>query len=258
MRIIVNELKKIWNTKILAMIAFLIVFFAIMTNGYIETYPRGTEFYEVDFAHRLTENYGTTLEREDFEDFLNYEETIIQEINEFIATRQVFIDAGIFDFDDYQAFQEEIHMLYENLTDEEHKQRWTILAEMGFIARLRDGVTDVNPNPDEISVAYTRWGSFQNVVGRYRANVLRDTEWSAYIDNFIAYAPLNESEMQRAVEIRDSGELVNVLPFQTIFHTWRYASHIAILVILATLILVSQLIVTDRANQVNCRSCGLW
>ena len=250
MRVIVNELKKIWNIKILAIIAFASVFFIVLTNGYIDAYPRGTWFFEVDFAHHLTENYGTTLSHSDFEDFLNYEKTIIQEVNKFIASRQVFVGAGIFDFTDYLAFREETGLLYDTLTDEELKQRVIITGEMGYTTRLRDG-TDIRVNPYEPSLAYRKLVSFGNVAALYRRNVLRDTDWGTFIDNFIAHTPLDEREMQRAVEIRDSGELTNILSYWTMFHTWRYVRQVAVLVILATLILVSQLITTDRANQVN-------
>ena len=250
MRVIVNELKKIWNVKILGIIALLSIFFAVSMYPYIDAYPRGTWVFNVDFAHHLTENYGTTLNREDFEDFLNYEETIIQEVNEFIATRQVFIHAGIFDFADYLAFREETGRLYDTLTDEELKERVMITGEMGYTTRLRDG-TDIRVNPDEPSVAYTKWVSFHNLVGGYRTDVLGETEWNSRMDNFIHYTPLSERELQRAMEIRDSGELTNILPYWTVWHTMRYARSLAILVILATLVLVSQLVTTDRANRVN-------
>ena len=250
MRVFVNELKKIWNIKILGIIALFSVFFAVSMNGYIAGYPRGDWFLDVDFAHYLTENYGTTFELEDFEDFLKYEETIIGEVDEFVASRQVFSDAGILSFADYWAFLEETGVLYDTLSDEELEHRVTIQAEMGHITRLRDG-TDIQPNPYEPSLAYHKWSSFQSVVGRYHDNVLRDTEWGASIDNFMEYTPLNERERNRLYEIRDSGELKNVLPFWTIFITRAYARQLAVLVLLTTLILVSQLITSDRASKVN-------
>ena len=250
MRVIIGELKKIWNIKILMIIAILGVLFGIAMNGYIVAYPRGTWFFDVDFAHLLTEKYGTTLEQPDFEDFLNYEEVIIREVDEFVASRQVFIDAGIFTFADFLAFRDETGQLYETLTDEEAKQRVMITGEMGYTTRLRDG-TDIRVNPYEPSVAYTKWISFHNVVGAYQRSVLRDSQWGAAVDNFIEGAPLNERELQRAIEIRDSGELKNIMSYWAMFHTWRYARQLGILVILATLILVSQLITTDRANRVN-------
>ena len=250
MRIICNELKKIWSLKILVIIVILSGFVFISMSGNIAGYPRGVWFLEVDMTHHLTEKYGTTLTRDDFEDFLKYEETIIQEVNEFIASRQVFIDAGIFDLDDYLAFRYETGQLYETLTDEELKQRVSITAEMGFITRLRDG-TDIQPNPHEPSMAWRKWTSFHNVVERYRTNVLGESEWEATIDSFIAHAPLSEREKQRAIEIRDSGEITNIMTFWTVMHTWRYAVSLAPLVIFATLILVSQLITTDRASRVN-------
>ena len=252
MRIIVGELKKVWNVKILLIMAALsVMYFISFMQWEIESYPRGTWMLSVDIAHHLTENYGTTLEPGDFEDFLTYEETIIREVTEFIASRQVLADAGIFDFDDYLAFRDEFGPRYLYLSDEERNRWYAVTGEFGTIIRTIDG-TIIQPNPYEPSMAYNKWIDFQNVVGLYQTNILRETEWGTFIDGFIYGTPrANEREIQRAMEIRDSGELTNILPFFTMSHTWRYARSLAVFVILATLILVSPLVVTDRANKVN-------
>ena len=251
MRIILCELKKVWNIKLLAAICiFCIIYLVITTSALLESYPRGTWLLDVDIAHHLTENYGRALDICDFEDFLNYEETIIQEVNEFILSRQVFADAGIFDFDDYRAFQTETGLLFDTLTDEELKQREIIRGEMGDIIRLRDG-SIIQPNPHEPSMAFRKWIDFHNAVGKYSMNVLKDTQQNAFIDDFIAVTPLSERELRRAVEIRDSGELASIMPYSAISNTWGHFTIFAFFIIPAMLVLVSPLVTTDRARKIN-------
>ena len=251
MRVVAGELKKMWNIKVLAVIAALCVLYFISSmQSWLEHYPRGTWLFDVDIAHHLTENYGTTLERSYFDDFLAYEENIIREVTEFIQSRQVFVDAGIYCYEDYRAFRDEFGPRYFELDNEERSLWHAVTGEFGGIIRTIDG-TDIQPNPHEPSMAYRKLFSFHNVVGIYHMNVLGDSEWGSVIDNFIAHSSLNERGLHRAIEIRDSGELLNIMPYLTIYHTWRYARSLAVFVILATLILVSPLVVTDKANRVN-------
>ena len=242
MRIVAGELKKMWNIKTLVIIAVLCVLYFISSmQSWIELYPRGTWLFDVDIAHHLVENYGATLDQSDFEDFLAYEETIIREVTEFIQSRQVFADAGIHSYEDYRAFRDEFGPRYLELGDEERSLWYAIIGEFGTIIRTIDG-TDIQPNPHESSMAYLKLFSFRNVVGIYHMNVLGDTEWGSVIDNFIAHSSLNERGLRRAIEIRDSGELLSIMPYLTISHTWRYARSLAAFVLLATLILFLRLL----------------
>ena len=255
MRIIANELKKIWRVKILAIIFFLCAaYFMLFMNHYIVWYPRGTWGGGVDFAHHLTENYGATLSQEDFEDFLTYREVIASEMDLFIASNPVFAEAGIHDFQSYEAFRVDSDYRYETLNESERSLRYALFLELGFIVRsefIREGETVDLTSDNETPIAYLRIFNFDAMVGRYQMNILGETEWDSWIDSFMEYAPLSERELQRLIEIRDSGELLNIMPQPTTEQTQEYARSLAVLVIFVTLILVSPLITTDRANKVN-------
>ena len=250
MRIIANELKKMWNVKILAIIVVLstLYFFGSLVD-WINFYPRGTWFFNVDFAHHLTENYGATLEQDEFEDFLNYREVIVPQLDKFISSNQLFANAGIFSYSDYQDFRLDFGLRYNELDEEERSLWYAIMLEWGNTIRTSAGEMLVSDNvaPE----AYIKMINFDNVVGLYRANIIGDTDWGSNIDSFIENTQLNEYEIQRLTEIRDSGELLNIMVWHTTYHTLRYAQNLAALVILITLILVSPLITTDRANRVN-------
>ena len=249
MRIIANELKKIWNVKTLIIIALLSTLFFTSMSGYLMHYPRGTWLSGVDFAHHLTERYGTTLKREDFEDFLNYREVIVEELNPFFQSNTLLAQAGIFNYNDLDDLRQDFGMRYDTLSDEERSLLHLTSLELGYIVRTEQygDLVSVNETP----IAYIKMRSFSNIVGLYQSNILGDTTWGSHIDSFIQHSPLSERETRRLIEIRDSGELLNIMDQDTIFIAWRYGLNLAILIILVTLTLVSPLITTDRANKVN-------
>jgi len=250
MRIITHELKKIWSVKILVIITALcaLYFFAVM-NSEIKNYPKDDLFLNIDFAHRLTETYGVTLSQNDFEDFLKNEEIIIFELNTFIASNSFFTGLGIFNYDDYMDFRMDYESRFDMLDDEERNLVYSLFLEWGGIVRT---ITGENLISDKVAPeAYAKLVSFGNIVGMYQTNIIGHDEWLSTIDSFIEYTPLNEREIQRLIEIRDSGELISIMDFHTISHTWRYARSLAVLIILVTLIMVSPLVTTDRANRVN-------
>jgi len=218
------------------------------------SYPRGTWFGNVDFAHHLTQNYGPTLEIDDFEDFLNYRNVIASELDLFISSNTVFAEAGIHNFHDFEAFRYDSDLRYESLGELERSLRYALLLELGYIVRssfINEGETVDLVSDNESPLAYTRIRSFDNIVGTYQTNILRNVEWPATIDSFIAHTPINEREARRLNEIRNSDELKNIIDHHTIWYTWQYGQRLAILTILVTLILVSSLITTDRAKRVN-------
>jgi len=98
---------------------------------------------------------------------------------------------------------------------------------------------------------------FDMLVSMYQMNILGESERESMIDSFMRHFStmenftVNERDLQRLIEIRDSGELLNVMEQFTMDYTWRYGRSLAVLAILATLILVSPLIATDRANRIN-------
>jgi len=170
MRIIANELKKIWNVKTLIIIALLSTLFFTSMSGYLMHYPRGTWLSGVDFAHHLTERYGTTLKREDFEDFLNYREVIVEELNPFFQSNTLLAQAGIFNYNDLDDLRQDFGMRYDTLSDEERSLLHLTSLELGYIVRTEQygDLVSVNETP----IAYIKMRSFSNIVGLYQSNIL--------------------------------------------------------------------------------------
>lgn len=250
MRIIINELKKMWNVKILVIIiALCSVYFVASLHDWIRLYPRGTWFGSVDIAHHLTEHYGTTLELGDFENFLEFRQVIIEELDLFVQSNAFFNEIGAYSFDDLEDIRQQLAIRYESLSDDELRKFHNISLELGYIVRTAryGNLTSENETP----VAYLKLRSFENAESHYRNNILGEFEWPSFIDGFMEWNPLNYREQQRLIEIRDSGEMLNIMAQDTTFHAWGYARSLAVLVVLITLILTAPLVSTDRANGIN-------
>jgi len=250
MRILIYELKKIWNIKIIGIIVVLcVIYFGLSLMDEIRWYPRGTWFGSVDFAHHLTENYGTSLSLEDFEDFLLYRDIIAIELDSFFIENAFYAEVGILSFDDLQAFREYYGSRYEELSTEERNRFRNVSLELGYIVRTEEygDLTSENETP----VAYIKINSYYNVVSFYEINIIGCEERLAHISSFMEWQPPSQREYQRLTEIRDSGELTSIMPQMTLFHTWRYARGLSVLVVLVTLVLVSSLVVSDRSSRVN-------
>ncbi|MCL2527691.1 MAG: hypothetical protein FWE42_04650 [Defluviitaleaceae bacterium] len=264
MRVVAGELKKIWNIRILGIITLLcLMYFLIFMLTLVTSSPRGTWFNIADFAHHLTEVYGTTLEPHDFEDFLQYRGVIVAELDEAISENPTFADAGIYNFHDYLEFAEDFSARMPTLTDAEISRYNNLLNEWFVVdGRLNHDISRAAiPSHHSLGVAYSRMQSYEHVVGLYRANVIRDIHITLVdvllqpvycaITGVEAPGRFSERQIRRLEEIRDSGELVNIIDNYVVTHTSAYGLRLAILIILVTLILVSPLIVTDRVARVN-------
>jgi len=250
MRVIANELKKMWRVKILVLIVALCgLYFVAFLYDWIRLYPRGTWVGALDIAHHMTEHYGTTLERDDFESFLTLREAIIRDLDLFVQSSAFFNEIGAHSFEELEYVRQQLGSRYESLSDDELRKFHDIALELGYIVRTRDGVFLTSEN--ETPISYHKLRSFENVESHYRNNILGEFEWPSFIEHFMEWHALSDAEYRRLVEIRDSTELLNVLAYDTTERTWRYVSNLAVLVVLVTLILTAPLVSTDRANRVN-------
>jgi len=250
MRIIIGELKKIWNIKIIGIIIVLCaIYFSLYLIDDIRWYRSGGPWGNIYFAHHLTENYGTSLSLEDFEDFLNYRYVIVAQLEPFFLENAFFAEMGIRGYDDLFEFRQYYGLRYEHLSDEEQRLFHAASLELGYIVRTERYGDLVSEN--ETPEAYNRMRAFSNIVGLYETNIIGEADWPPFINSFMEHHPLTESEYRRLAQIRDSGELTNIMTQHTLWHTRRYARNLAALVVFVTLVLVSSLVTFDRASKVN-------
>lgn len=98
MRIILNEIKKIWNGKLL-FVAFIItgLFYTIFMMNSIEFFKTGHPITEeTEYVMEMTKRYGTKITDEEFSDFMKEKrEALISEAEECIDKLPIFSEVGI-------------------------------------------------------------------------------------------------------------------------------------------------------------------
>jgi hypothetical protein len=223
MRIVLYEMKKIWNIKLLLIITVLCALFYLMFLEFnIKHFPNGhPETEELDYSIQMMERYGLTLKENEFSDFiLSNRETLIFEAEAYIKSMPIFAEAAIDTYEDYVKIHEK-----SNQTKLETDAIWTLLG-------------------DECNFVRFKLEALDNIEDRYR-------NYPEYILKNLISETTDERELDRLMEIWETREYENIMDGWVFENTVTYAVYLAVLAILAVLILISPLIVTDRTKNVH-------
>lgn len=223
MRIILFEMKKIWNIKLIIIIAVLCALYYYMFIDFnIKHFPNGhpTE-EEVNFSIQMTEQFGLTLEADELSEFiLNTREKLISEAEIYIKTIPIFAEAEIYTYEDYNKIHEK-----DNQSELETNALWTLLGEECDFVRFK-------------------LETLNNIEEGYH-------NYPEYIINNLIPEATNVKELERFMMIMKSEEYRNIMSVSVYDNTATYAIYLTILTILAVLVLVSPLIVTDHTKKVH-------
>jgi len=223
MRILLNEMKKIWNWKMLAVIGVVCAMFYILFMSYYVSYYKHGNHPQAEFtsfAEEMTRRYGTQITPEEFADFTAENTRLLTaEAEGYIQTMPIFAEAVIYSLDDYKVIR--AAEWEREITDEEKNALWTLAGEdcdyLGF--RLQ-GLEQ-----------YEEWfGIKPNIPG----------------NPLSFYTDLNEREQKRFNESIENGEHRSIFSYWTYSNTNDYLKFFSVLLILSVLILVSPLLVSDR------------
>lgn len=222
MRIVWHELKKIWNFRILVVVALLCtLYYWLFLSFYIDYFPNGhSETEEVAYSRELLQRYGPTLEEDEYSQFIRETRAqLLAEMESYIKSNPVFADAGIYSFEDYERVYEK-----SDPTEAEYKAIWTLLGEECDFVRFK--------------LQALQWIESQYAnAPQYTQKLISETT--------------DPKEVERLKAILQTKEYRNIMDGHVYDNTVVYAFYFAILAVLAVLVLVSPLIVTDRARNVH-------
>lgn len=222
MRIVWHELKKIWNFRILVVVALLCtLYYWLFLSFYIDYFPNGhSETEEVAYSRELLQRYGPTLEEDEYSQFIRETRAqLLAEMESYIKSNPVFAEAGIYSFEDYERVYEK-----SDPTEAEYKAIWTLLGEECDFVRFK--------------LQALQW-----IESQY-ANAPQ------YIQKLISETT-DPKEVERLKAILQTKEYRNIMDGHVYDNTVVYAFYFAILAVLAVLVLVSPLLVTDRAGNLH-------
>lgn len=223
MRVIVHEIKKIWNIKLL-LVAIIIsgLFYMIFMSNYITYFKTGHSITEeIEYAMEMTKNYGTTITDEEFSDFMRERESLISEAEEYINALPIFAEVGIYNYEDYEKVHDK-----RDTTERETEAVWTLLGEKCNYVRFKLQALD------RIEERYYSYPEYT-------------------LDKALNSEDTPKRELVRLQEINEKEEYRNIMDGYSFDNTVSYSIYLAILTILITLVLVSPLIVNDRSGNIH-------
>ncbi|MDR7855856.1 hypothetical protein [Tissierella sp.] len=223
MRVIINEIKKIWNIKLL-LVAIIIsgLFYTIFMSNYITYFKTGHSITEeTEYAMEMTNNYGATITDGEFSNFMEEREALISEAEEYINALPIFAEVGIYNFEDYERVHDK-----GDTSERETEAVWTLLGEEGNFVRFQLQALD------SIEERYYNYPKYT-------------------LDNALNSEDTPKKELVRLQEIKEKEEYRNIMDVYSFENTVSYSIYLAILTILITLVLVSPLIVNDRSSNIH-------
>lgn len=222
MRMVWYELRKIWNSRILLVVALLCtLFYWLFMSFYIDFFPNGhPAIEEFEYSNELLDRYGPTLEEDEYVEFISANrEKVIAEMERYIKSNPVFANVGISSYEDYERVYKK-----QNPTEAETEALWTLLGKESNFVRFK--------------LQTIEW-----IENQYR-------DYPRYVSELMLEAT-NQKEIDRLNAILETKEYTNIMEWEVYENTVGYTVYLAILSILAVFVLVSPLIVTDRARNVH-------
>ena len=139
MNIIFNEIKKIFRPVNVAIITLItaVIWFLFMTFN-IENFPNGSDKYIYDVSVKILNEYGTSMNKEEFEDLKKYREKRAKEASEYLLTKDVFVKSGLSTYDEFvnrseNKSIEKLDELYSNIMFEENNYLFWEIQELDYV-----------------------------------------------------------------------------------------------------------------------------
>lgn len=216
-------MKKIWNTKILLIIALICALYYLLFMEFsISNFPNGhSATEEVGYSMEMTRKFGNTIEPKELSEFVSSaRKDLIEESEGYIRNDPIFANAKIYSYSDYAKLKEKT-----DLTNEESSVIMQLFGE---------NCNYVGARLQAINTAEERYHNY--------------TEYT--ISNLISENS-GKKELARITMVQETKEYRNIMDGWAFENTTDYAVHLAILSVLSVLVLVSPLIVTDRTGNLH-------
>ena len=138
MKIIINEIKKIFNLKMITLLIIgSAIFYQLFISFEIEFFPNGRPKLDIyNIMVQMIDNYGHEMDEIEFQNFKNIYEKKLIEANNFLNTNKDFNAVGVYSYEDFlnedsKVFSEEGNEKFENVKcDYLNKEEGTIFWEL--------------------------------------------------------------------------------------------------------------------------------
>lgn len=220
MSIIFGEIKKIWSIKMVVIVTVICtLFYVLFMHFHIKHFPNGHPFTELyDFSSELTEKYGPTLEKNEFESFMNTHEMLIAEADTYIKNDPIFARVGVYSYEDYINLHKK-----SDFTQAENNAIWQLLGKENDFIEFKIQAFDSIKE------------SYNGAPAVYEHSI-------SDLDSSI--------EKKRLREILESEQYLSIMHYQVIENTFAYITLFGILAVLSIVVFISPLLVSDTMSGV--------
>ncbi|EGT2192701.1 hypothetical protein ACV3P9_01785 [Clostridium perfringens] len=214
MRIIINEIKKLFNLKILLILGLIVfIIWKIFISFWIEVFPNGSETPTFNLSVQMLKDYGTTMDEKEFEDFKEKSALIEKEADEYLKGDKEAQELGI------KSYRELIESLDKEKIDELHSKIY-----------FKDNV-------------YLFWemGARDSIILSYENHLNRKAELYSSEPN----------KYKRLKELEKGDQLKSVLSYVTFSNYDSLITNFSILVVVTLAFIISPIFLGDEKNKVN-------
>ena len=219
MRIIINEIKKLFNLKILLILGLIVfIICKIFISFWIEVFPNGSETPDFNLSVQMLKDYGTTMDEKEFEDFKEKSALREKEAYEYLKGDKEAQELGI------KSYRELRESLDKGKTDEKVE---ALHSKIYF----KDNV-------------YLFWEmqSRESLIASYENPLNRKAEVYSSKPN----------KYKRLKELEKGDQLKSVLSYVTFLNYDSLITNFSILVVVTLAFIISPIFLRDEKNKVNC------
>ncbi|MBI5988670.1 hypothetical protein SNJ89_05425 [Clostridium perfringens] len=218
MRIIINEIKKLFNLKILLILGLIVfIIWKIFISFWIEVFPNGSDTPDFNLSVEMLKDYGTTMDEKEFEDFKEKSALREKEADEYLKGDKEAQELGI------KSYRELRESLDKGKTDEKVE---ALHSKIYF----KDNV-------------YLFWEmqSRESLIASYENPLNRKAEVYSSKPN----------KYKRLKELEKGDQLKSVLSYVTFLNYDSLITNFSILVVVTLAFIISPIFLRDEKNKVN-------
>lgn len=222
MRIIVNEIKKMFSVRIILLLALITFIISKMFIGFwIENFPNGyPETQNFDLSVDMLGKYGTTIEEDEFKEFEKETALREKEADDYLINDKDAQKLGIDSYKElqeeeskYKGRNEEINALSSRIMFEENQYLfWELQARESMISYYRDMIYGTDNNTSEME--------------------------------------------ERIKEIESSPQINSVLSYEIMDNYNTLISNFSVLLVISIAFIISPIFLRDNKNKVNLLQCS--
>ncbi|MBU3127224.1 hypothetical protein [Clostridium tagluense] len=214
MRIVFNEIKKIFNFKMVIMIMFIsLIMYYLFISFDFKYFPNGRpEKDNYKISIQMLKDYGTSMDKKEFINFKELYNKQIQEVDKYLKATPEFASAGINTYKKFKGIDRNNEKL----------------------GKLHDKAVFEN-NVDIFWELQAR----ENIIEEYE-------EINGNVDR-----NLNKNQIKRYNEIVKNDSITSILPYFVFENYNNLIKNVAMLIVLSIIFMISPIYIKDSINKVN-------